>query len=313
MLFLYSAFSNNLELSIMIKNTSGFKDQELDHQWFHQWVERLTAHTGNVYQLQFADTSLGKTAVYTLAGIDFNKPPLVIFPGYRTSSLFWDLQGGLDILSRKYRLYLVETNGQPNLSDGNSPDITTNDYGWWAQEVLNALNLDTCFIAGASFGGQICMKLGIVAPQRIQAAFLLNPAGLRTFSLNYQNVFFNLLPILSPKDNHIGQFIEHVILHPPEHQLNEQAFQLLAEHVFWAITRHIDRNQKPYYMGRELTEVQIPIHLILGENDVLFRCNQAVKNAKKYLPNLQSVSILKGMGHGIETDASTAEVIVESF
>lgn len=295
----------------MIKYKSGLKDQQADSEWFHQWVKRLTQYTGNVYNLQFVETSLGNTAVYTLGGIDYNKPPLVIFPGYRTSALFWDFQGGLDILSRHYRLYLIETNGQPNLSDGNSPDISTNDYGWWALEILDCLKLESCSIAGASFGGQICMKLGIVAPQRIRAAFLLNPAGLRTFSFNYKNLFFNLLPILSPNDNHIRQFIENVILHPPQHQLSERAFTLFAEHVHWSITRHVDHNQKPYYMSKELAAVQIPTHLIVGDYDVLFPCNQSIKNAKKYLPNLLSFSVLEGMGHGIETDSSTAEVILE--
>ena len=48
---------------------------------------------------------------------------MVIFPGFRTSSLFWDMDNALAPLKKDYRIYLVETNGQPNLSDGNNPDI----------------------------------------------------------------------------------------------------------------------------------------------------------------------------------------------
>lgn len=78
---------------------------------------------------------------------------------------------------------MIETNGLPNLSSGATPDIKSLDCGIWASEVLGKLNIETAFVAGASFGGFICMKLGIVNPEKIKAAFLLNPGCLQPFSL----------------------------------------------------------------------------------------------------------------------------------
>ena len=294
-----------------IKRVSYFKDPESDRAWLEEWAAHMSAFTGNRYIKNAVKTSLGTTVVYTIPESAEQNKPIFIFPGYRTSALFWDLKGGLDILSRSFKPYLVETNGQPNLSDGNSPDIYGLDYGHWASEVITAFTDEPVYIAGASFGGLICMKLGIAHPEQIKAAFLVNPAGLRTFSLNFKNVFFNLLPIVSPQDEMIQRFQDEIVLNPPHHTIAETAYKLMAAFVHHAISRHIDHNQKPYYMGEELSKVEIPVHLLLGDADVLFPYKQSLQNAQKYLPQLVSYHILTDMGHGMETDYSVAELIVE--
>ena len=79
----------------------------------------------------------------------------------------------IDIASlHKMRIFLVETNGLPNLSDGETPDIKSLGYGIWASEVLEKLKIEKAFIAGASFGGLICMKLAIVKPEVIKSVLV---------------------------------------------------------------------------------------------------------------------------------------------
>jgi len=85
------------------------------------------------------------------------------------------------------------------LSDGGTPDIRTLDFGHWAASVMDKLGVQTSYVAGASFGGLICMKLSIAHPAKVKAAFLFNPGCLQPFSLTLSNLYYNLLPILSPK------------------------------------------------------------------------------------------------------------------
>ena len=147
---------------------SHFKNEKADHAWYFDWANRLQTLSGHRYQQQIIKTDLGSTLIWQTGNHKADKN-LVIFPGFRTSALFWDLDKALDPFMNDFNIYLVETNGQPNPSDGNSPAIRSLDYGYWAAQVLNELKIDKTYIAGASFGGLVCMKLAIVSPEKIQA------------------------------------------------------------------------------------------------------------------------------------------------
>jgi pimeloyl-ACP methyl ester carboxylesterase len=144
---------------------SYFKNPEKDGNYFEQWVQNLEKINDRRYERFEIATALGKTHAWGLNTKDESLETLVIFPGARTTALIWDLDRGLDNLRQKFRIFMVETNGLPNLSDGETPDIRSLDYGHWAKEVLEKLGVTKAFIAGASFGGLIAMKLGIVSPR----------------------------------------------------------------------------------------------------------------------------------------------------
>jgi len=292
-----------------IIRTSCFKDPATDHAWFNNWAERLGKLNDRTYQPLEISTALGKTKIWTL-GDQASSTTLVIFPGFRTSPLFWDLDRGLDYLL-DCKIYLVETNGQPNTSDGNSPDIKSLDYGHWANEVLDQLKIEKAFIAGASFGGLICMKLGMVAPERIHAAFLLNPGCLQPFSLKWKNLYANTLPILIPSEKNIHKFLNTAVFSKPNHQLIPESEKLIVEFQRKVLTRYKDKTQKPYYMHEELKQVQVPTYLLEGDQDTLFPFEQSIANAKKHIASLKEVIVFKNVGHGIETYRPALEKISE--
>ena len=226
---------------------------------------------------------------------------LVIFPGARTSSLFWDFDKGLDNLGVKLRIFLVETNGLPNFSNGDTPDIKSLDYGHWANEVLEKLEINKAFIAGASFGGLICMKLGITNPDKIKAAFLLNPGCLQPFSLKLSNLYYNLLPIIKPTEANVLKFLNKAVFSKPNHQLSAEAERLIIDYEVFAISRYNDKTQKPYYMDKQLAEVKVDTFLLEGNKDLLFPYQKSIDNAKKHIEKLKEVEMFENVGHGIET------------
>ncbi|MBK6527208.1 MAG: hypothetical protein IPG07_17665 [Crocinitomicaceae bacterium] len=124
-------------------------------QNFLQWSV-VKHHSGHSYQKLEIKTELGNTLIWQTGNLNAKKT-IVIFPGFRTSPLFWDLDKGLDYLMDDFKIYLVETNGQPNPSDGNSPAIRSLDYGHWAKQVLDELKIEKTSIK-ASFGFG-CIKL----------------------------------------------------------------------------------------------------------------------------------------------------------
>lgn len=283
-----------------IKRKSFFKNPMLDKQWFENWVSELEQANGRRYTRMEVHTALGKTHIWGLNTENDALEPLVIFPGARTTALFWDFNRGLDNLNGRFKIYLVETNGLPNLSDGNTPDIHSPGYGEWAAEVLDKLNIERAFIAGASFGGLVCMKLAIVAPSRVKAAFLLNPGCLQPFSLSFKNLYYNLLPILFPSRKNISKFLDKAVFSKPYHVLSGVSKKLIIDYELFALTRYKDNTQKPYYMRDELKAVKTATFLFVGNKDLLFFYKKSIQNAEEKIGSLKKVIVFENIGHGIE-------------
>lgn len=286
---------------MQIKHKSYFKNEKADLTYFERWVKELENYNERQYERFEIETSLGKTQVYGLNIKEENLETLVIFPGARTTSLIWDFDKGLDNLHHKMKIFMVETNGLPNLSNGDSPNIKSLDYGFWAAEVLDQLKIEKAFVAGASFGGLICMKLGIVHPEKIKSIFMLNPGCLQSFSLTLQNLYFNLLPIMNPTEKNVLKFLDKAVFSKPNHKLSKFSEKLLIDYEIFAISRYKDNTQKPYYMDKELAEIKVDTYLLLGDKDLLFPYKKSIKNAKKHIKTLRDIRIFENVGHGVET------------
>lgn len=284
-----------------IKKESCFKDEKADFEHFESWVRQLEKNNGRQYERYEIKTSLGNTHVWGLNTKEEHLETLVIFPGARTTSLIWDFDKGLDNLNHKMKIFMVETNGLPNLSDGATPEIKSLDYGFWAAEVFDKLNIEKAFVAGASFGGLICMKLGIVKPEKIKSAFLLNPGCLQPFSMTLKNLYFNLLPIVSPTEKNVLKFLDKAVFSKPHHKLSVFSEKMLVDYEVFAISRYKDRTQKPYYMDKQLSDVKAETYLIEGDKDLLFPFQKSIENAKQYLRFLKEIKVFNNVGHGIET------------
>lgn len=284
-----------------IYSKSQFKDETADRNYFENWASRLEKNNSRQYERYEIETSLGMTHIWGLNTRDEQLDTLVIFPGARTTSLIWDFDKGLDNLNHKMKIFMVETNGLPNLSEGMTPDIKSLDYGLWATEVFDKLNIDKAFVAGASFGGLICMKLGIVKPERIKAAFLLNPGCLQPFSLTLKNLYYNLLPIIKPNERNVLKFLDTAVFSKPNHKLSGFSEKMLVDYEVFAISRYRDKTQKPYYMGKQLEDVKVETYLLVGDKDLLFPYQKSVDNAKRQIKTLKETEIYNNVGHGIET------------
>ncbi|MFD2937543.1 alpha/beta fold hydrolase [Spirosoma flavum] len=305
-----------LSLGMHLKKHSYFKDRQKAVTWFEQWVSQLEQLNHKRYDRIELQTSLGTTHIWAINTQDTQAETIIIFPGARTSSLFWDFNNNLHLFGKNYRLFLIETNGLPNLSDGDTPDIRSADYGQWALEILDQLQVEKVYLAGASFGGLICLKLCQIAPERIKATFLLNPGCLQPFSLAAKNLYYNLLPILWPSKRNVLKFLDKAVLCPPTHDLSPAYKELLVTYELYAITQYTDNTQKPYSMKGELGAIKTAIFLLVGDNDLLFPYNQSIANAQGELASLREVIVFTQVGHGIETYREALQVIkdrIEQF
>lgn len=293
-----------------IKSASSFKSPE-DYKTLEKWNAEIQRLYGTKYERIDIKTGLGNTVVWALNNAKTELEPMVVFPGARTCAMFWEMNNVLGELKNDYRIYLVDVNGQPSLSDGNTPDIKSKDYGIWATEVLKGLGLEKATVAGASLGGLICLKLCMVAPEIVDKAILLNPAGLGNFSLSIKNLYYNILPIVSPSRNSVSKFLENAVFCGNNHNIPAKDKDLLIDYQMLALTRFNDKSDKPAkgILAEELKQITSKIYLILGDKDILFPYRKSVEIAKKHLKNLQDVSVLKDTAHGIELSKEALEIV----
>lgn len=295
---------------LKIKRTASFKNPQEGKAWMHNWVAKIEDANTRIYDKITIETGLGTTQIYGLNLSENYSESIVIFPGFRTSSLFWDFDNGLELLkSQALRIYLVETNGQPNLSSGNTASIKGDGYGIWANQVLEELGIKRTFIAGASFGALVCMKLAKTNPEKVKAAFLLNAACFRMISLGFKNLYYNLLPVLFPSKKNIGLFFEEIVFCGENHRLSPSSSDAVMNYMHYVITSYKDKTQKPYPMGAELSTIKVPVHLFFGANDRLFPYQKSMENAKKWLNSIESIKVFPNVGHGIETYQPAIEEI----
>jgi pimeloyl-ACP methyl ester carboxylesterase len=153
------------------------------------------------------------------------------------------------------------------------------------------------------------MKLAIFDPSRIQAAFLLNPGCLQPFSLSPKNLYYNILPIVSPSEKNVSRFLDKAVFFKPEHQLSAQAEKLLIEYEVYALKEYKDNTQKPYDMGDELKSVNVDTYLYVGDKDLLFPYETSIRNAHERIKTLRDVVIYENVGHGIETYGKAIQAV----
>ncbi len=293
-----------------INSVSSFRNVPAAVDFFNKWITRLSELSGTSYQRVNLETALGKTVVWAINTDRADLKTVVIFPGFRTSSLFLDFDNGLKPLKNVFRIFLIETNGQPNLSDGNTPDIKSNDYGAWAADVLKKLHIEKAIVAGASFGALVCLKLCIVAPRKVERAILLNPGCLQGFSLSLRNLYYNLLPLISPTAENVEKFLDNAVFYKDRHRVSAEAKNLLIEYELFAIKQYRDKTQKPYPMkANELEDVISDVYLLVGDKDLLFPYKKSVKAARNYIRTLRGICVLADTGHGIETSPRAMEIV----
>jgi pimeloyl-ACP methyl ester carboxylesterase len=119
-------------------------------------------------------TRFGETGVLTCG--PSQGPPLVLLHGGNTNSSMWITS--LPAWSKHFRVYAVDTIGDPGLSATTRPSFHTDDHARWLSDVLKALNVERANIAGASLGGWIGLDFALRYPTAVGRLVLFAPGGI---------------------------------------------------------------------------------------------------------------------------------------
>lgn len=196
-------------------------------------------------------------------------------------------------LLNDFHRYAVDTIGHP----GKSAEVCLShkgyDYGKWAREVIDEIGYDSIAYFGGSFGGGILAKLMCVAPQKIDRAVLIVPAGISN-AVPISSIAM-LIPFLKYSITKQEKYLVKTTLYMAlqEDVLDEDTLETLKDsfdHVKIKTAMPINIEK------RRLSNYCSPTLVIASKNDCLFPAKKVLYRARKIISNCQTVE-LKAIGH----------------
>jgi pimeloyl-ACP methyl ester carboxylesterase len=214
-------------------------------------------------------------------------PPMVLLHGSSSNSAMWI--GDIARYSKLYRVYAIDLPGEPGKSSDIRPDLITDAYADWLNEVFVKLNISKAVIIGISLGGWAALKFSVKFSEKVSRLALLCPAGIGP---QRAAVILAALPLrlLGRKGEILA--IKKVM-----------GIKDLADETI-EYSMLISKNFRPYmgtipiFKDEELHRLNMPVLLIAGDKDALFDSKTTISRARVSIPQAETV-LLTGAGHGL--------------
>lgn len=271
--------------------------------WYDNFLPKLSTTLTTPVNTRYLQTRYGRTHIIQ-SGNPHGQPVLLLH-GLNNNATIWEPQ--LDALS-DFCVYAVDIIGQPGRSAAYRPSLAGDDYSCWLLDVLDALNIERVMLMGLSMGGYLTMKFGAYAPERLERAVLLAPAGLVLIKagLTLQIAASNL-PFRDPVES--KRALLETVFTEPRHvpmQADPTAQQELIEIVHMhqrplSGLRDAFESMLPGIplWASEIKRFTAPTLVMVGDQDALFDADSTVKRAENVLPELISAEVMPESGHAM--------------
>jgi pimeloyl-ACP methyl ester carboxylesterase len=292
----------------LYKSTEGYR---AIMSWYDDVLEMIDVDV----ESQYVNTRFGNTHMLTCGPKDGE--PLFLIPGIAGCAPLWRAQ--LPDFAKKFRVYALDIVGQPGRSAPNPPSFLNDDYVDWLTDIVDNLGIDKAHFAGTSVGGWIVLRMGIVAPERVNKIVMLSPTGISRAKLPVKIWITKVLN--KRKDaNALEGDLTAKSVSSKTHGGSFGTFDRQLARLMALCTRHyrVDKSigihnertgkidipvglkvLKKFFLSEPksvLRQLKVPGLLIFGEHEVLYKPEQIGKRAKKLMPTLD-VEIIKGAGH----------------
>ncbi|MEM6726171.1 MAG: alpha/beta hydrolase [Bacteroidota bacterium] len=232
-------------------------------------------------------TSFGRTRVIRTG--DPSAKPIVVFHGIHAGAPL--TLEAIKELNDTFCLYVVDTIGQATKSEFTKLNINGPDFGVWANEVFEGLELDRADVIGVSYGGFIVQKLIANHPERIDRCVLVVPAGLANgaFGESMKKLSWPLLRYtITKKDEHLSTFIRAFSEDDPHHFQFQKALLNGVK---------LDFRRPGILNAQDVAGFDRPVFLIVASQDIFFPADRSIQKAKQVFATLKEVHLLKGAKH----------------
>jgi len=228
-------------------------------------------------------TRFGTTHVVACGPKD--APPLVLLHGYMATSVMW--APNIGDFTRRYRVFAIDTMGQPSKSIPGEPIGCAADYVAWLTATLDALRLDRVNLLGMSFGGWLALTYASAVPQRVRSLALLSPGGI--LPLSRQLSLRGLLAVLVPTRFTANSLMRWLgFTRAPGESEDWRVVELMHLGM-----KHFRIPPEPLRVDTTplsddaLRALRFPVLLLIGEKEVLYDAAAAMARACRLIPNFE--------------------------
>lgn len=241
-------------------------------------------------------TSFGKTHVVVAGPAE--APPLLLLHGFMATAAMWGSH--VDVLSRHYRVYApdVITDTGKSVSTRNVKNPA--DYVAWLKEVLDGLQVEKARVMGLSYGGWLTSLLAIHAPERVERAVILCPAG--TLDALSPQFFLRALPGMLTKWTPLLRWYWKWFMHRKEQMADHPSTALFV--AAWQTFIMSKEFVVPSVLtDEELRCITVPATVLVGDHEVIYKAGPAaaLQRAKDLIPGGRAYMV-SGAGHVMTLD-----------
>ena len=244
------------------------------------------------YEDIFVDTRFGKTHVVKI-GNKNGKPLLVTHGGNFTMP--YELSYYAALLPY-FCVYAVDTIGHPGKSSQTVVSHKTMEYGEWASDVITGLGFQKISCLSGSIGCRIILKLMCVAPEKVEKAVLIVPAGFANTDAQSLGKSVGLLPAILYPITGKEKWLRRILL-PMVIEEKNITDALIEMHQY--SRKHVaakNNVMSGIANAENLQRYTAPTFIIVSEYDAMFPCDTTLANAKEMIKNLKT-HVLKGQRH----------------
>lgn len=235
-------------------------------------------------------TSQGET--FVIASGPEGAPPLLLFHGGAVNSAMW--MGDVPIFAGAFRVYCVDMIGEAALSAPSRPNLASDAYAQWLDEVLQSLAIERVSIAGVSLGGWLALDYATRRPGRVERIAVLCPGG-----VGRQKLGIVLAAIALGMCGAWGKrkLLERILGRPPADP--PPPIKAFIDFVS-LIHRHFRPRmvKLPIFSDDALRRLDMPLLAIVGARDALLDSKGTKRRLERHAPKAEVV-YLPEAGHFI--------------
>lgn len=276
----------------MFPNKTIFRTPESEVQYLELYETVLSKWGVPIESLEIA-TRFGVTHI-NASGANGN-PALILLPGFGANSTMWF--PNIATMSDQFRIYAIDTNGQPGKS---IPDqkLTAANSADWIAEVMDNLGLEKAFMAGISLGGWLTLNFAIHMPERISRVVLLDPAA----SLEKMSAAFlwhSFIPIMVYPTR--AGLIKHFRWMTQGYEVDPSWGELMIQGIL--TTRPQPPIRAVPFADSSLRSINVPVLVLIGGRSVIYNPEHAYARAAQLIPNVQA-EIIPEASHALNAENS---------
>jgi pimeloyl-ACP methyl ester carboxylesterase len=241
-------------------------------------------------------------ATHVIASGPREAPPVVLLPPGGGHAPIWVRNVGP--LSQSYRVYAVDVIGELNRSVPVRPIRNHPEFMDWMADLFDGLQIESAHLVGNSNGGFFALETALVLPERVKKVVLISPAA--TFVQMWAWWWRLLIPahMIAPL---IGseRMIQRAYAWLWQDFPMEACFADLR-----AISKVAGARYRPsinsavprVFSDAELRQVRTPVLLLIGDHEVIYKPEKAIRRATRLVAGLKA-EIIPNANHSAQYTA----------